>query len=280
MDSFELNKIAGAVLGSLLFVMLVSTLSGLIFTPRPAGDAGYPLPVPQEEAAAAGPAAPPAEPLPVLLAKADVARGQAAARKCTSCHTFGQGEGNRVGPNLFGTIGATKAHAQGFSYSQAMRDRAAKGEIWGYEELFGFLENPRGYLPGTSMAFAGIRPAQERADLIAYMRTVSPDAPPLPTPAAAPAEAAPAAPAGGDAAAPAPGGAAAPAAPAAPAAAPTAPAPAAPAPVQAAPAVPQTAPAAPAPAPAAPAPDAPADAAPAQTAPMPAAPAAPAQPQQ
>ncbi len=276
MDSFELNKIAGAVLGSLLFVMLVSTLSGLIFTPRPAGDAGYPLPVPQEEAAAAGPAAPPAEPLPVLLAKADVARGQ--------------GEGNRVGPNLFGTIGATKAHAQGFSYSQAMRDRAAKGEIWGYEELFGFLENPRGYLPGTSMAFAGIRPAQERADLIAYMRTVSPDAPPLPTPAAAPAEAAPAAPAGGDAAAPAPGGAAAPAAPAAPAPATTAPAPAAPAPVQAAPAAPQpapaapaapqTAPAAPAPAPAAPAPDAPADAAPAQTAPMPAAPAAPAQPQQ
>jgi cytochrome c len=277
MDSFELNKIAGAVLGSLLFVMLVSTLSGLIFTPRPAGDAGYPLPVPQEEAAAAGPAAPPAEPLPVLLAKADVARGQAAARKCTSCHTFGQGEGNRVGPNLFGTIGVTKAHAQGFSYSQAMRDRAAKGEIWGYEELFGFLENPRGYLPGTSMAFAGIRPAQERADLIAYMRTVSPNAPPLPTPAAAPAEAAPAAPGAPAPGAPPAGAPAAPAQGAAPAPSGAAPAQAAPVPTQMAPAPAQTAPAAPADQPAAAPPAAPA--APAGQ-PAPAAPAAPAQPQQ
>jgi cytochrome c len=180
MDSFELNKIAGAVLGTLLLMMGLSTIAGILFTPRPAGEAGYALPVPQEEAAAsAQQAAAPAEPLPVLLAKADPAKGQASARKCTSCHTFEQGGANKVGPNLYGIVGRPVASHPGFNYSAALK---AKGGNWGYEEIANFVHNPRGYAPGTTMAFAGIQAAQERADLLAYLKTVSPDAPPPPTP--------------------------------------------------------------------------------------------------
>src|SRR3712207_7345386 len=62
-----------------------------------------------------------------------------------------------------------RSHAEGFNYSAALKERAAKGEKWGYEEIFAFIQNPRGYLPGTTMAFAGIAQAQERADILAYL---------------------------------------------------------------------------------------------------------------
>lgn len=182
MNSFELNKIMGAVLGALMFVVGSSILAGMLFTPKPAGVAGYALPEPEATAGGSAPAQAPAEPLPVLLASADVARGQTAAKKCLSCHTFGQGEPSKVGPNLYNVVGGPKAHAQGFGYSAAMKERGAKGEQWGFDELAGFLENPRGYLPGTSMAFAGIRSAQERADIITYLRSLSDSPVPLPAP--------------------------------------------------------------------------------------------------
>jgi cytochrome c len=159
-------------------MMSLSTISGFLFTPRPAGEAGYALPIPQEEAAGgAQQAAAPAEPLPVLLAKADPAKGQAAARKCTSCHTFGQGEPNRVGPNLYGVLGRPVASHPGFNYSAALK---GKGGNWSYEEVAAYIQNPRGHVPGTTMAFAGIQAAQERADILTYLKTISPDAPPPP----------------------------------------------------------------------------------------------------
>ena len=179
MDSFELNKIMGALLGTLVFVMGMNVLSTILFTPKPAGQLGYDLPVPQEEAAAPAGAQAPAEPLPVLLAKADVGRGQAAARKCASCHNFEPGAPNKVGPNLHGVIGRAIASVPGFGYSAALK---GKGGNWGYEETAAFIQNPRGYVPGTSMAFAGIQAGQERADILAYLRSISPDAPPPPQP--------------------------------------------------------------------------------------------------
>jgi cytochrome c len=180
MDSYELNKFAGGILGVLLFAMSIHLLSGVIYSPRKPAIPGYDLPAPQEEAAAAG-AAPQAqaEPLPVLLAKADVGKGQASFKKCAACHTAEQGGPNKVGPNLYGVVGAPKARVAGFNYSGPLK---AKGGDWSYDELNAFITNPKAHIPGTIMAFAGIPQAGERADLLAYLRTLHASPPPLPTP--------------------------------------------------------------------------------------------------
>ena len=177
----ETNKIAGAVFGTLLFVVGVNVASGVVFSPRKAGDAGYALPVPQEEPAggAGASAQAAAEPLPVLLASADVNKGQSAARKCAACHSFEKGGPNKVGPNLYGVLGGPKAHLPTFNYSAALK---GKGGEWSYEELNQFLLNPKGYIPGTIMAFAGVPAANERADIIAYIRSLNDNPPPLPAP--------------------------------------------------------------------------------------------------
>ena len=180
MDSFEVNKIAGAVLAVLLFAMGANVLSSILFAPKKAGQMGYALPEPEPQAAAAGAqAAAPAEPLPVLLAKADPAKGQAAAKKCQSCHTFEKGGANKVGPNLYGIVGGPKAHVQTFNYSAALK---GKGCDWNFDELDKFVHNPKGAIPGTIMAFAGIPSADERANVLAYLRSLADSPVPLPTP--------------------------------------------------------------------------------------------------
>jgi cytochrome c len=188
MDSFELNKIIGAVLGTLLFVMGVGFLAEAIYHPIENRGPGYALPEP--EVAEAGPVEEvPAVPLGVLLASASVDRGASAVRKCQSCHNFGEGEPNKQGPNLYGIVGASKAHAEGFAYSDILMQQKAEGQVWSYENLDAFLTNPRGYAPGTKMSFAGVRSPEERADILAYLQTLSSS--PVPFPAAE--EAAPAA---------------------------------------------------------------------------------------
>jgi len=178
--NIEANKIAGAVFGTLLFVVAVRTVAGAIFAPEKPAIPGYDLPAPEETAAAGAgqPAQAPAEPLPVLLAKADAARGQAAARKCASCHTFANGEPNKVGPNLYNIVGRALASHPGFNYSAALK---AKGGDWTFEDLNAFIANPKTAVPGTTMAFAGISSAQERADVLAYLRSLSDNPQPLPT---------------------------------------------------------------------------------------------------
>lgn len=193
MDSFELNKIIGAVLGTLLFVMGVGFLAEAIYHPIENRGPGYALPEP--EVAEGGPVEEvPAVPLGVLLASASVDRGVAAVRKCQSCHNFGEGEPNKQGPNLYNIVGAPKAHMEGFAYSDILLQQQAEGQVWSYENLDAFLTNPRGYAPGTKMSFAGVRSPEERADILAYLQTLSSSPVPFPEPEEAPvAEEAPAA---------------------------------------------------------------------------------------
>jgi cytochrome c len=182
MDSFELNKIMGAVLGTLMFVMGVGFLAEAIYHPIEDRGPGYALPEPEVAAADGGAEAAPEVPLGVLLASSSVDRGAAAVRKCQSCHTFGEGEANKQGPNLYHIVGASKAHADGFAYSDILLQQKAEGQVWSYENLNAFLTNPKAYAPGTKMTFAGVRSPEERADILAYLQTLSSE--PVPFPAA------------------------------------------------------------------------------------------------
>ena len=179
------NKIAGAILGTLLFAMGLNIFSGVIYTPRKPAVPGYDLPVPEAAAATGGSdQQAQAEPLPVLLASADPAKGQSAAKKCQACHVFEKGGPNKIGPDLYGVVERAKGSHEGFNYSAAMK---AKGGQWTFEDLNGFIANPKGYVPGTIMAFAGISNPKERADVIRYLQTLAESPVPLPAVAAAPA---------------------------------------------------------------------------------------------
>lgn len=195
MDSFELNKIIGAVLGTLLFVMGVGFVAEAIYSPIEERGPGYSLPEPEGAAQAnAGPAEPAAEavPLGTLLASANAEQGQNAVRKCQSCHNFAQGESNKQGPLLYGVVGRPIASHEGFSYSEAMLARGSAGETWTYENLNAFLTAPGAFVNGTKMKFAGVKSPEERANILAYLATLSASPVPFPPPEAAPAAEAPA----------------------------------------------------------------------------------------
>jgi cytochrome c len=191
MDSFELNKIMGAVLGTLLFVMGAGFVAEAIYHPKAEGP-GYNLPEPEIVAEnGEGVAAEPEVPLGVLLANADPARGEQAVRKCQSCHNFGEGEPNKQGPHLYGVVGRPEGSVPDFAYSDGMMAHNAAGDVWTYENLNHFLTKPSDYVPGTKMNFAGVRTAEERADILAYLQTLAADPVPFPPPeeaAAPPAE--------------------------------------------------------------------------------------------
>ena len=183
MNSFELNKILGAILATCLGVLSINIAAGAIFTPVKPAKPGYDIVVPQTKPGGEVKPAEKEPPIEQLLAKADVGRGENSAKKCAACHTFAKGGRTLVGPNLWGVVGRPKASEPGFNYSAAAK---AKGGNWTIDDLNQFITNPKGYIPGTNMTFAGVSRASERADIIAYLNTLSDNPAPLPKAAEAP----------------------------------------------------------------------------------------------
>src|ERR1700761_3145145 len=165
MDSFEWNKIAGAVLGTLIFIFVIRLVAENVYEPETPAKPGYIVQGVVEDAAGGGAAAPAEEAMPdwgTVLASADVGAGKTISAKCEQCHDTSSAKTNKIGPALFGVVGRARATVAGFDYSSAMK---AKGGSWTYDELFKFLKSPQAYIPGTKMSFAGLSKTDDRINL-------------------------------------------------------------------------------------------------------------------
>ena len=179
MDSFEVNKIAGGVLGTLLATMGLGLAAEWFYEPSTPTKPGYDLPMAAAETGGGGDTqtAAPAAPLPVLLAKASVDKGASLAKACGACHNFDKGAAAKVGPPLWGVVGRQVGTVSGFSYSEVIK---GKGGEWTLDKINAFITSPKGYAPGTKMTYAGEQDPQKRADILDYLHTLSDDPQPLP----------------------------------------------------------------------------------------------------
>jgi cytochrome c len=177
MDSFEFNKIMGALLATCLALLALNFTAEAIFEPHHPAKPGFEIEVNQAPAAGVPAEAKTEEPIGKLLASAKLDRGEAAAKKCLACHNFQKdGPNGSSAPNLYGIVGRARATAPGFAYSDAMK---GKGGEWTVEDLNKFLTMPSEFVPGTKMAYR-IPKASERADVIAYLNTLAENPKPLP----------------------------------------------------------------------------------------------------
>ncbi|WP_370399276.1 c-type cytochrome [Sulfitobacter sp. JB4-11] len=163
-DTMTLTKLASGLLGAWLVLLLGKWVGEEVYHAEAHGEQSYAIEIegaeeeePEEELDFAA-----------LMDVADPASGERVFRKCSACHKIAAGE-NNVGPYLHGVVGRQIAAVDGFNYSGALADIDA---AWTPDELSAFLENPKGYAPGTTMGFAGLKKPEERADLIAYLDTL------------------------------------------------------------------------------------------------------------
>lgn len=179
MDSFELNKILGAVLAAAVFGMTVHFIARGLVSPHVPDELAYAVEIPDSGPAPAEteePAGP--EPIAPLLAAASVENGQSLAKKCTACHSFDQGGPNKVGPNLWDVVNRKIASVNGYSYSDALKEKS--DEEWTYAHLNEFIWKPKVFASGTKMNFAGFKKPEERADMVVYLRSLSATPAPMP----------------------------------------------------------------------------------------------------
>lgn len=179
MDNMEFNKIFAALLVAGIVASFTGFVAHKLVHPHDLTENAYKIDGVVDDAAG-GAAKAPAMPEPVLglLASADAARGEQLAKACAACHSFNKGGANAIGPNLWNVVNADKGHHAGFAYSEGM---LAKDGEWSYANLNKFLWKPKAYIDGTKMNFVGLKKPQDRADVIAYLRTLADSQPGLPS---------------------------------------------------------------------------------------------------
>jgi cytochrome c len=181
MDSFEFNKIAGAVLGTALAVFGIGELTKAVYHVDHPEKQGFAIEV--AEAATGGEATGGGDTKPVALAEllktADATKGAGVAKKCGACHDVAKGGPNKIGPNLWDVVERPIAAHEGFTYSDAMKAKAGEAKTWTYDNLNAFLTKPAVYVPKTKMTFAGLKD-KDRADVLAYLQSLSDSPKPFP----------------------------------------------------------------------------------------------------
>lgn len=177
MSSFEFNKIFAAVLVAGITAMMGAFIADLVMHEHeleknaveidgaPVSGGGV---VVEKKA----------EPILHLIASADIAKGEKLSKACAACHSFDKGGPNKVGPNLYGVLNAPKARKAGFSYSDAL---ANHGGAWNYASLNKFLWKPKKYVVGTKMNYIGLKKPEDRAAMVAWLRTLAASPAPLPS---------------------------------------------------------------------------------------------------
>tara|TARA_B100001769_G_C22096840_1_gene591848 strand:- start:887 stop:1423 length:537 start_codon:yes stop_codon:yes gene_type:complete len=178
MDSFELNKIIGAILLVALLVIGLGKVSNLVFKVNKPEKAGYEVEVeaiqtknlPEEEVK---------EEVDIasILSMGDLAHGEKVFKKCAACHSIKSGGGNKIGPALYNVVGRKVGILNDYKYSKAL---AEYGKNWSFEELNGFLLKPKNWIKGTKMAYAGLRKEKDRGSVILYLNKYSDNPLPLP----------------------------------------------------------------------------------------------------
>jgi cytochrome c len=179
MSNLTTNKILGSVLAVGLGVMGLQTLSHGLFHVEGPEEPAYSVEIAEETGGTEAPVEAGPPDFGLLLASADIAAGERVAKKCVSCHTFDAGMGDMTGPHMWGVMGRTAGTIPGFNYSSAMKDY---GKEWQFQNMYDYLENPRAYVPGTAMSFAGLRKQQDRINIIAYLNQQTDSPLPLPEP--------------------------------------------------------------------------------------------------
>jgi cytochrome c len=173
MNAYQINKVLGFVLGTLLILQAVRIVDGA-FTPGKVVAAKEEQPAEAKGGAAAG-----AQSIDGMLAGASAEHGAQIAKQCEICHNLQEGQGSKVGPDLYGVVDRPVASVAGFNYTAALK---AKGGKWTFAALNKWLTDPRADVPGTAMTFAGLSSEKQRADVISYLDTLSKNPVPLPKP--------------------------------------------------------------------------------------------------
>jgi cytochrome c len=173
--SFEANKIAGAILAAMILAMVSGIVANILVRPTPLAKQAYEVAGGAPEGAGAAAAAAPTGPEPIagLMANANVDAGKSKTQLCAACHSFDKGGPNRIGPNLYGVLGSPIAEDRGgFAFSSALTTKG-KGQTWTLDNLNAWLWKPQQFASGTKMTFIGLPKPEDRANVIAYLNSMS-----------------------------------------------------------------------------------------------------------
>ena len=182
MSSFEFNKIFAAIILALIVVVIIGKVGNVIVNTEKTGlkETAYKIDIPESDVSTSVSSTTSSEniePISRLLASSSLENGEKIYKKCGSCHNYEKGSKSKIGPNLWNIINRIKASSEGFAYSNALVEF---GGTWDFEDLNNFLYKPKNYIQGTKMNFPGLKKAQDRADLIMWLRQQSDNPVPLP----------------------------------------------------------------------------------------------------